>query len=129
MNVLLVEDSIRLRQSIIEMLSDYADIHIDDVATTKDEATALLGKKQYDLIIADIELAHGNGLDVIKFTQESHYPFKSPVAVVLTNHTNNFYKKIAKNLNVNYFYDKSMDFEAAIQTIINESKNPIKTDL
>jgi DNA-binding NarL/FixJ family response regulator len=122
MNVLLVEDSRRLRQSIVEMLSDYSNIHINDVATTKDEATALLDKKQYDLIIADIELAQGNGLDVIKHTQESHYPFKSPVTVVLTNHTNTLYKRIAKNLNVKYFYDKSMDFEAAIQSIVNESK-------
>jgi DNA-binding NarL/FixJ family response regulator len=125
MNVLLVEDSRRLRQSIVELLSDYENIHIDDVATTKDEATALLDEKQYDLIIADIELAQGNGLDVIRHTQESHYPFKSPVTLVLTNHTNAMYKHIAKKLNVNYYYDKSMDFEAAIQTIVNESKKTI----
>jgi DNA-binding NarL/FixJ family response regulator len=122
MNILLVEDSIRLRQSIVEMLSDYENIVVDDYATTKDEATTLLDQKQYDLLIADIELAQGNGLDVIKHTQKSDYPFKPPLTVVLTNHTHSFYRNIAKNLNVKYFYDKSMDFEVAIQTIVNESE-------
>ncbi|MGZ8270066.1 MAG: response regulator [Methylophilus sp.] len=121
MDVLLIEDSLRLQRSIVEMLSDYTNIHIDDIARTKDEATALLDKKQYDLIIVDIELAQGNGLDVIKHTQQSHYAFTPPVVLVLTNHANNFYRKIANSLNVKYFYDKSMDFESAMQSIVDES--------
>ena len=124
MKLLLVEDSKLLREAISEMLSEYDNILVEDLATTRNEAINLLDKKQYDLIIADIELAEGNGFDVVKHTLQNSYHFKPPTVVMLTNHGNNYYRNLAKVLNIKYFYDKSLDFEAAIQTIVDESLNP-----
>lgn len=121
MKILLVEDSKLLREAITEMLSGYDNIFIEDIATTKSEANRLLDNKQYDLVVADIELAEGNGFEVIKHTLQDSYAFKPPTVVMLTNHANRYYKNIANSLNIKYFYDKSMDFEAAIQTIVEES--------
>lgn len=121
MKILLVEDSKLLREAITDMLSEYQDISIEDIATTKSEASRLLDKKQYDLVVADIELAEGNGFDVIKHTLQTSYAFKPPTVVMLTNHANRYYRNMAKSLNIKYFYDKSMDFEAAIQAIVDES--------
>lgn len=119
MRVLLVEDSKLLRDTIIESLSEYESILIEDFAISSDEAIGLLKSKKYDMLIADIELAKGNGFDVIKFNQqhESHLNLNPTIYVVLTNHANSYYRKTARELGVNYFFDKSMDFEEAIESI------------
>ena len=36
---------------------------------------------------------------------------------MLTNHANAQYRRLAKDLGVKYFFDKSMDFDLAIETI------------
>jgi DNA-binding NarL/FixJ family response regulator len=123
MRVLLVEDSQLLRDSLTEMLKDCTHVAIDDFATNKQEAISLLDTKQYDFMIADIELAQGNGFEVVKHTLRPDYPFKRPLTLMLTNHTNGYFKNLANQLGVKYFYDKSMDFETAIQTIEDESRN------
>lgn len=117
MRVLLIEDSALLRASIIEMLSACPHVSIDDYAATQQQAVSLLDCNEYDFMIADIELAEGNGFDVIKHTMQNTYAFKRPLTLVLTNHTNGYYRNMARTLGVEYFFDKSMDFEMAIQTI------------
>jgi DNA-binding NarL/FixJ family response regulator len=123
MRVLLVEDSKLLRDTIIESLSEYENIFVEDFAISSDEAIVLLAAKKYDMLIADIELAKGNGFDVIKFNQQhqSNLNLSPTVYVVLTNHANSYYRKTAKELGVNYFFDKSMDFEQAIESICKEA--------
>jgi DNA-binding NarL/FixJ family response regulator len=123
MNVLLVEDSRLLRDALVEMLAASDDVRIEDYATNKDDAIMMLDRKQYDLVIADIELAEGNGFDVIKHTLRQDYPFAPPITLMLTNHSNIYYKKLACTLGVKYFFDKSMDFEVAIETIEQEAIN------
>lgn len=120
--ILLVEDSPILRQSIREMLSDCQNVSMDDYAATEQEAIALLDQKQYDMMIVDIELLQGNGFEVVKHTLEKDYPQSPPTTVMLTNHTNRYYKHLASQLKIKYFFDKSMDFEKAIQTIEQETK-------
>jgi DNA-binding NarL/FixJ family response regulator len=123
MNVLLVEDSRLLRDALVEMLAASDDVRIEDYATNKDDAIMMLDRKQYDLVIADIELSEGNGFDVIKHTLRQDYAFAPPITLMLTNHSNIYYKKLASTLGIKYFFDKSMDFEAAIETIEQEAIN------
>jgi DNA-binding NarL/FixJ family response regulator len=120
--ILLVEDSALLRQSIKDMLGDFRNICIEDFATTQQDAISLLDKKQYDVMIVDIELLQGNGFEVVKHTLDKDYPLAPPTTVMLTNHANRYYKELAKNLGIKYFFDKSMDFEMAIETIEKETQ-------
>lgn len=117
MKVLLVEDSELLRESLTERLNELELLEIKDCAETRTDAIDLLEHNTYDMIIADIELAEGTGFDVIRFTQSDRYPHHLPIYVMLTNHANNHYRRLAKQLGVHYFYDKSMDFDAAIDSI------------
>ncbi|MEO6118233.1 MAG: response regulator [Methylotenera sp.] len=117
MKVLLVEDSILIRDALIEVLSNTGDLTVKGVSATQNGAIALLNEQQFDMLLVDIELAQGNGFEVIKHTQTKEYAFKQPVFVMLTNHANPQYRRLAKDLGVNYFFDKSMDFDIAIETI------------
>lgn len=117
MKILLVEDSLLLRETIMDMLSECPGLVFAGVASTQNEAIMKLKHEPFDLLLVDIELAQGHGFDVIKSTQEPDYPFPRPTYLILTNHAYPQYRLIAKNLGVEHFFDKSMDFDVAIETI------------
>lgn len=122
MKVLLVEDSALLREAITESLADCTEISIVDSAATQTTAINLLETQQFDMLLVDIELAQGNGFEVIRHTQSADYQFQQPVLIMLTNHAYPYYRLMAKQLGVNYFFDKSMDFDLAIDTITHEAE-------
>lgn len=121
MQVLLIEDSALLREAIMELLA-HTKLHFKHIATTQSDAIALLDKEQFDFMIVDIELAQGNGFEVIKHVLQPDYPFTAPTAMMLTNHAFPHYRQRAKDLGVKYFFDKSMDFDRAIETIEEEAE-------
>ena len=121
MKVMLVEDSSLLRDAIIDILSDCPGLTFEGVALTQDDAIAQLYQQEFDLLLVDIELAQGNGFEVIKATQQADFPFAKPQYLILTNHAYPQYRQLAEALGVKYFFDKSMDFDMAIETIEAEA--------
>lgn len=117
MKILLVEDSILIRNTLIEILNHKSELTVNGIAGTQASAISLLDEQQFDMLLVDIELAEGNGFEVIRHTQTAAYAFKPPLLVMLTNHANSQYRKLAQALGVRYFFDKSMDFDLAIETI------------
>lgn len=114
--ILLVEDSPILREGINNMLAA-EEISIDDFAVSAQEAISLLDNKQYDMMIVDIELTQGNGFEVVKHTLSNDYHYKPPVFIMLTNNAFKHYRDFAKSLGIQYFFDKSMEFDLAIEKI------------
>ena len=117
MKMLLVEDSTLLREILFETINSLKNLTVEGLAASQTAAIALLNETQFDILLLDIELAEGNGFEVIKHTQKLNYPFKPPVILMLTNHAHPHYRKMAKELGVRYFFDKSMDFDLAMQAI------------
>ena len=122
MKMLLVEDSTLLREVLFETINNLKNLSVEGMAATQSKANSLLDEMQFDILLLDIELSEGNGFEVIKHTQTNHYPFRPPVLMMLTNHANPHYRSMAKGLGVHYFFDKSMDFDLAIQAIEFEAE-------
>lgn len=122
MKMLLVEDSTLLREVLFETINNLKNLSVEGMAATETKAISLLNEKQFDILLLDIELSEGNGFEVIKHTKKAHYPFKSPILMMLTNHANPHYRSMAKELGVHYFFDKSMDFDLAIEAIELEAE-------
>lgn len=123
MNVLLVEDSKLIRDTLISMLSNTQSLAIKAIADTQNSAIELLDKQQFDMLLVDIELAEGNGFEVIKYALEHTQTNKPPILMMLTNHAHPQYRRFAKHLGVKYFFDKSLDFDLAIETIEQEAEH------
>lgn len=121
MKVLLVEDSVLIRDTLIDILAGSDDLDIAGVAATQNKAIELIDKEHFDMLLVDIELSQGNGFEVIKHSLEKGSPDSQPVFVILTNHAHPQYRNLAKNLGVKYFFDKSMDFDLAIEMIEYEA--------
>lgn len=121
MRVLLVEDSKLIRETLINMLSSTQNLVMKAYADTQKNAIALLDHQQFDMLLVDIELADGNGFEVIKYVVAQTFISKPPVLMMLTNHAHPQYRSFAKHLGVKYFFDKSLDFDLAIETIEKEA--------
>ena len=117
MKMLLVEDSKLLRDILFDAISHLNNITATASAATQQQAIHLLDETAFDIVLLDIELAQGNGFEVIKHIQQANYAFKKPVLMMLTNHAHPHYRNLAKTLGVPYFFDKSMDFDLAIDAI------------
>ena len=123
MKMLLVEDSKLLREVLCENINNLQNLSVEGMAATQTRAISLLNEIQFDILLLDIELSEGNGFEVIKHTKKLDYAFKAPILMMLTNHANQHYRNMAKDLGVHYFFDKSMDFDLAIQAIEFEAES------
>jgi DNA-binding NarL/FixJ family response regulator len=122
MKMLLVEDSKLLRYILFDAINHLENVTVAGTATTQQQAIELLDETPFDIVLLDIELAQGNGFEVIKHLQQKDYAFKPPVMLMLTNHAHPHYRNLAKTLGVPYFFDKSMDFDLAIDAIELEAE-------
>ena len=122
MKMLLVEDSTLLREVLCETIDNLKNLSVEGMAATQAKAISLLNEVEFDILLLDIELLEGNGFEVIKHTKKPDYAFKAPILMMLTNHANQHYRSLARDLGVHYFFDKSMDFDLAIQAIELEAE-------
>ncbi|GGP27347.1 response regulator [Silvimonas amylolytica] len=122
---LLVEDSVLIREALVEALSASGHVVFTAFAATANDAIAALKQQHFDLAVIDLELLEGTGFDVLSYIKNNE--LNPPVRVVLTNHAFSLYERRARMLGVEYFFDKSMHFTEAVQTI--ENVRPRQPDL
>ncbi len=117
MNVLLVEDSQRIAERVRDMLTASPDIRI--VATVRDQVSAIDSVRRFDVdvMILDLQLAVGTGFGVLEALGA-----KRPKTIVMTNYALPQYRDLARRYGVEYFLDKSVEFDQ-LPTILDELRN------
>jgi len=103
LNILIIEDNIKLRQRIKSIL--IAKLSFLSVAEASDEKEAFseIEKNRPDLVIMDIQLAAENGLHLTKMIK-MRYP-SIPIAIN-TNNDSPEYKTAAIEVGAEYFLSK-----------------------
>ena len=108
MRIVLVDDSILIRERIRQMLSEIEAIEI--VGEEQDEIKAIecIRKLKPDAVILDIRLRKGSGINVMREIKKDE---PSPTVIILTNYPNNFYRMNCIKAGADFFLDKSTEFE------------------
>ncbi|GAB7127320.1 hypothetical protein JCM19000A_18270 [Silvimonas sp. JCM 19000] len=119
-SILLVEDSPALQQSVQESCEELGDRVLVAVVASAAEAINALEGVHFDLAIIDIELREGTGFDVLDYLRTRNSSLAPPVRIMLTNHGEAAYRKKAARLGADYYFDKSLQFEPAIDTITEQ---------
>ena len=88
MKILIAEDEITLQDSIIKFLK--RDGHICEAASDYDEAVYKVSLYNYDLIILDINLVTGSGLDLLKLLKQEN----RKIAVIIISANNSLDDKV-----------------------------------
>jgi DNA-binding NarL/FixJ family response regulator len=118
LRVLVVEDSVLLAERLQEVLENIAGVEV--VGTVVDERTAVAMAREggIDVLILDLQLRHGTGFGVLRSLGDDR-----PAVIVFTNYALPEYRRRAEQLGVEYFLNKSLEFERlpeVIKTLVEE---------
>jgi len=107
-NLLLVDDSGLITGHLKKMLSGIDSIGMIETATALPEAQAIMKKQNTDIIVLDIKLPDGNGIDFLKWVK---FIYPQTRVVMFSNLSDDVHRAAAMNAGADYFFDKSLEFE------------------
>ncbi len=113
LSVLLIEDSVEIRDALIQSIEGSGALVVNGTADNSQEAIALLDQGAIEAAVIDLHLRAGSGLQVLAHLKQAGNP-KNIFRIVLSNHTTPAFKRICTDLGADYVLDKSLEFDYAI---------------
>ena len=107
-HVLLVEDSLPIRQRIRSLIEESGHGTVVGEAGSVAYALALFRTLEPDVVVLDLHLAEGEGYIVLKEIKQTHPDCE---VIVLTNFAIPEYRERCRALGADHFFEKSKDFE------------------
>ncbi|MEO5564891.1 MAG: response regulator [Chitinophagaceae bacterium] len=108
LSILIVDDNRYFLKRMMEMLKGLDSINDITTACNYEEAFSKIDTKEHDLVLLDIHLPDGNGMNLLKAIKDS--PARTEV-IMVSNSSCDYYRKQCKELGAFYFLDKTNDFE------------------
>ncbi len=121
MKVLIVDDSKLLQLRLIDILEECEFVESVNQAMNTIQAKEFIMNNKYDVVISDIRMPGGGGLDLLQFIQDKYSKIQ---VIIMTNYPYPQYKDKALELGAKYFLSKTdeLDKLVAVLTEINGSK-------
>jgi len=113
LKVLIVDDSRALQNRLAEMLRSVSGLNLIGQAHSVAEARDTITKLQPDVVVLDLQLGDGNGIELLRETKRN-YPFIR--FIVFTNQCELQYRRRCAELGADYFLCKSTDARSLIAT-------------
>lgn len=123
MRVAIVEDSAIIRDRLEEALCELPNVTLAGHAESELAAASLLAPGDWDLLILDLQLKQGNGLNVLKSLREVPRHRRGRVAV-FTNYAFPQYKERSLALGADYFFDKARDLPRMLALVESLAAHP-----
>lgn len=115
LKVYLVDDSAIIRQRLKRMLTGIANVEIVGEAGDAQEATTAILQFKPDVVLLDIHLLGGSGIDVLEAIKKAQ---PAPSVIVLTNYPYPQYRQRCMQAGADYFFVKSTEFEQVIPALV-----------
>lgn len=118
MKVLLVDDSAIIRERLKAMLSEVPEVKTISQAKDSLEAIELLHKLNPELVIMDIQMPGGSGIDMLREIKKGNRP---PLVIVFTSESYPPYRKKCLKAGADFFFDKSTEFDKVVEALKQSS--------
>ncbi|MBN1829043.1 MAG: response regulator transcription factor [Deltaproteobacteria bacterium] len=109
MKVFIVDDSPVVCDTLEKMFADIENIEIIGRADNASDASSAIGELKPDIVILDIRLKKGTGIDVLKKIKKAKGD--PPAVIVLTNYPYPQYHDRCRAYGADYFLDKVGEIE------------------
>jgi len=113
--VLVVDNSRLVRERLRGMISELPHVKVIGEASTVAEAIQKNRRLRPQIIVLDISMPDGNGMQVLTAIKKARR--SRPHVIMLTNFDQEGYRDRCLELGAEYFFDKSAQFQEAVQTI------------
>jgi len=110
-----VEDSAELRSRIDRELAGIDGIDVLGHSERAPEAIREIRRCQPDVVVLDLQLLEGAGIDVLKALRGGES--QRPIVIVLTNHADTTSRERSLRAGAQYFFDKSTEFDQFLSTL------------
>jgi len=108
MRLLIADDSELIVDRLIASLEAIRGVEIVDTAGTVERASEAARTLRPDVLILDMRMPDGNGLEVLEGMKKDHV---SCVVIVLTNFAYPQYRRKCLSSGAHFFLDKSTEFD------------------
>jgi DNA-binding NarL/FixJ family response regulator len=120
--VLLVDDSRIVRERLLALIADLPGIEVVGRAARVGEAIRKIRDLRPQIVVLDISLPDGNGLQVLEAVRK--WRRSIPRIIMLTNFAHQAYRQKCLQLGAEYFFDKSAQFDQAVEVLRQISRIP-----
>ena len=114
MKVFIADDSALVCERIIGMLTELPEIEIAGQARDVHEAIESINKSKPDVVILDIRMPGGSGIEVLKNIKKDK---SAPLVIMLTNYPYPQYRKKCIDEGADFFFDKSTEFGKLVEVL------------
>jgi len=114
MRILIADDSTLVRNSLKKLLLSLDNSLQIGESTNIQQTLKIFQKLNADLIILDIRMPDGNGIEALKIIKKQKPEQK---VMIFTNYPNALNRAKCKAAGAEYFFDKSVDFEQLYETV------------
>ncbi|MEX1276744.1 MAG: response regulator transcription factor [Bacteroidota bacterium] len=108
MKIFIADDSPVVRARLLTMLSDFDQMEVVGQASTVQEAKNGIATTRPDVVILDVRMPGGTGIDVLHSLKKKH---GLPVVIIFTNFPYDQYRSRCFEAGADYFFDKSTEFD------------------
>lgn len=124
MRVLVADDSVLIRERLKDILSVFQQVEVVGSYENGIEALQALRSLKPDLAIVDLKMPGISGLDVLTGIRRENTTLKF---IILTFFSSDYYRQIAIQAGVDYFFSKVEDFDKIVlvveEMLVNEQMN------
>jgi DNA-binding NarL/FixJ family response regulator len=119
LRVLIVDDSLVIRQRLAAFVGEMRGVDIVAEAVDGRQGLDLAANHAPDVVIADVRMPGMSGIELLSELKRRNDP---PTVIILTNYPYPAYRKRCKDLGADYFFDKSTEFEGALEVLREMSR-------
>ena len=116
LRVYLVEDSPLIRKRIVDSLDSIGGFEVIGFSESEEEAVETIADIQPDVVITDIRLKQGNGIEVVRQVRLKAVAVQ-PKIYVLSNYAYPEYKRQCELVGADDFFDKSSEYDRFLDTL------------
>jgi DNA-binding NarL/FixJ family response regulator len=127
MRVFVVEDSPAVCERLQTMLAGIEGTQAVGAAATAQGAIEGILAAQPDVVVLDLRLAEGSGLDVLRALRAAGPAGEAIAVYMLSNFAEAPYRRLAERLGAQGFFDKSTEFER-VRDVLSAHARSIRAD-
>ncbi|MBI5305713.1 MAG: response regulator transcription factor [Chloroflexi bacterium] len=114
MKVFLVDDSAVIRQRLKRMLANVPGVQVIGEAGGVQEATVAIFKQKPDVVLLDIHLFNGSGIDVLQNLKKVD---PTLAVIILTDYPFPQYRQKCIEAGADFFFVKSTEFDRVVPAL------------
>jgi DNA-binding NarL/FixJ family response regulator len=124
MKILIADDSAFIRERLLEILAEIDQVEVVASLSNGIDTLDALRNLTPDVAILDIRMPGLNGLEVLNTFRKEN---QSVIFIILTLHSQGYFKHLAIQAGSSYFFNKAEDFGKISQVITELCKNKIES--